>query len=96
MDVNHNPQAKTAEMKVSSSTNVNKLASAIAHRFREDVTTLEFVIVGAGALNQAIKAITLASKFLDITLCMVPEFAETDIPNHRALKLTVKELPKNV
>lgn len=46
-------------LKVSSKSNPNSVAGALANVFREK-GTVEIQAVGAGALNQAIKAIAIA------------------------------------
>ena len=46
-------------LKVSSKSNPNSVAGALANVFREK-GTVEVQAVGAGALNQAIKAIAIA------------------------------------
>lgn len=50
-------------LKVSSKTDVNKLAGAIAGEIREG-KKVELQAIGAGALNQAIKGIAIAKGFL--------------------------------
>ena len=50
-------------LKVSSKSNPNSVAGAIANVFREK-GSVEIQSVGAGALNQAIKAIAIARGFI--------------------------------
>ena len=50
-------------LKVSSKSNPSKVAGAIANIFRENGTA-ELQTIGAGSLNQAIKAIAIARGFL--------------------------------
>ena len=50
-------------LKVSSKSNPNSVAGALANVFREK-GTVEIQAVGAGALNQAIKAIAIARGFV--------------------------------
>lgn len=63
-------------LKVSSSTKVNSLAGAIAGTIREE-GTVEMSAIGAGAVNQAIKAIATAKGFLSpggISIVCIPSF----------------------
>ena len=63
-------------LKVSSSTKVNSLAGAIAGIIREE-GTVEMSAIGAGAVNQAIKAIATAKGFLSpggISIVCIPSF----------------------
>lgn len=46
-------------LKVSSKSNPNSVAGALANMFKEK-NNIEIGVVGAGALNQAIKAIAIA------------------------------------
>lgn len=68
-------------IKVSSKSNPNKVAGAIANLFREN-NKLEIQTVGAGSLNQAIKAVAIARGFLapsGINLSIIPSFNELSI-----------------
>lgn len=47
-------------IKVSSKSVSQKVAGSIANSFREGATGVEIQTVGAGAVNQAIKAISIA------------------------------------
>lgn len=63
-------------LKVSSNTKVNSLAGAIAGTIREE-GTVEMSAIGAGAVNQAIKAIATAKGFLSpggISIVCIPSF----------------------
>ena len=65
-----------ALLKVSSSTKVNSLAGAIAGIIREEGVA-EMSAIGAGAVNQAIKAIATAKGFLSpggISIVCIPSF----------------------
>lgn len=80
-------------VKVSSKSNVKAVAGALAHILREAETT-EIHAVGAGAVNQAMKAIAIARGYLvpsgrDI-LC-VPAFmrVQLDGKDHTALRIIV-------
>ncbi len=68
-------------LKVSSKSNPNSCAGAIAGVIRQS-GAVEVQVVGAGALNQAIKAIAIARGFLapaGTDLVAVPSFADIDI-----------------
>ena len=68
-------------LKVSSRSNPNAVAGAFAGVVREQ-GRVEVQVVGAGALNQAIKAVAIARSMLStqgIDLICVPTFAEIEI-----------------
>jgi len=68
-------------LKVSSKSNPNSVAGALAGIVREQ-GAVEVQTVGAGALNQAIKAIAIARGFVapsGIELWCVPAFADITI-----------------
>jgi stage V sporulation protein S len=68
-------------LKVSSKSNPNSVAGAMAGVVRQS-GSVEVQVVGAGALNQAIKAIAIARGFVapsGIDLCCVPTFADIEI-----------------
>ena len=70
-----------AHLKVSSRSNPNAVAGAFAGVVREQ-GRVEVQVVGAGALNQAIKAVAIARSMLaaqGIDLVCVPSFAEIEI-----------------
>lgn len=50
-------------LKVSSKSNPNSVAGALANAFREK-NSIEIQTIGAGAVNQAIKAIAIARGFI--------------------------------
>lgn len=65
-------------LKVSSSTEAKSLAGAIASCTREG-SRVELTAIGAGSVNQAIKAIAIARQYVEeeaIDLCFRPEFVE--------------------
>lgn len=81
-------------LRVSSKSNPNKVAGAIANIFRDE-GYLEIQTVGAGSLNQAIKSIAIARGFLapsGINLVAIPSFGEITINNEKktAIKLIVE------
>jgi stage V sporulation protein S len=80
-------------LKVSSKSNPNSVACAIAGVLRERGNT-EIQVIGAGALNQAIKAIAIARGFVapsGFNLVFVPAFTDVLINNENrtAIKLLV-------
>ena len=65
-------------LKVSSQTEAKALAGAIASCTREG-SRVELTAIGAGSVNQAIKAIAIARQYVEeeaIDLCFRPEFVE--------------------
>ncbi|MEH7886915.1 stage V sporulation protein S [Bacillus sp. JJ1609] len=80
-------------LKVSSNSNPNSVAGAIAGALRERGST-EIQVIGAGALNQAIKAIAIARGFVapsGVNLVFVPAFTDVVINNENrtAIKLII-------
>ncbi len=80
-------------LKVSSKSNASKVAGAIANIYREN-KVVEIQTIGAGSLNQAIKAIAIARGFVAPSgdnLVVIPSFSDIKIndENKTALKLTV-------
>ncbi len=51
-------------LRVSNSSNIHKLAGAIAHVIRSD-GAVDVQAIGAGAVNQTVKAIAVAHSFLE-------------------------------
>ena len=81
-------------LKVSSKSNPNSVAGAIANVFREN-GKVEIQAVGAGALNQAIKAIAISRGFVAPTgknLVCIPAFQDITIDNEErtAIKLIIE------
>ena len=82
-------------LKVSSKSNPNSVAGAIAAMVKE-YKKVELQAIGAGALNQAIKGIAIARGFVapgGIDLICIPAFADVDVEgeNRTGIKLIVKE-----
>lgn len=80
-------------LKVSSKSNPNSVAGAIAGVLKERGNT-EIQAIGAGAVNQAIKAIAIARGFVapsGFNLIFVPAFTDVLINNENktAIKLLV-------
>lgn len=68
-------------LKVSASSNPKSVAGALAAVVREN-TSAEVQAVGAGAVNQSIKAIAIARGYVapnGIDLVCIPAFSEIDI-----------------
>ena len=81
-------------IKVSSKSNPNKVAGALANTLREK-ESVEMQAIGAGALNQAIKAIAIARGFVAPSgknLVCIPAFSNILIDNEEktAIKLIVE------
>jgi stage V sporulation protein S len=81
-------------LKVSSKSIPSKVAGAIANIIRKD-KYLELQTIGAGSLNQAIKAVAIARGFVTPSgndLCIIPSFNEIKIANEEktGLKLLIE------
>lgn len=84
-------------LKASSTSNPAKLAGAIAGTLNSGNTQVEIQCIGAGATNQAIKAIAIARGYmapLGINLACIPTFSNVimDDEEKTAVKLTVIKL----
>lgn len=82
-------------LKISTKSNPNSVAGAIAGLIKEK-ETVEMQTIGAGALNQAVKAIAIARGFVapsGIDLVCIPAFTEAQIEGEEktALKIIVRE-----
>ena len=81
-------------LKVSSKSNPNSVAGALANAFRSS-GKVEIQAVGAGALNQAVKAIAIARGFLAPSgknIVCIPAFADISIEGEErtATKLIIE------
>lgn len=81
-------------LKVSSSSSPNKVAGALAGVLREEGIA-ELQAVGAGALNQGVKAVAIARGFVapsGIDLICIPAFTDIEIDGEErtAIKLIVQ------
>lgn len=81
-------------LRVSTKSNPNSVAGALAGVLRENGTA-ELQAVGAGALNQAVKAVAIARGFVapsGIDLVCVPAFADIEIDGEErtAIKLIIE------
>ncbi|MBP3906125.1 MAG: stage V sporulation protein S [Peptostreptococcaceae bacterium] len=81
-------------LKISSKSNPNSVAGALAGVIREKGTA-EIQAIGAGALNQAIKSVAVARGFVapsGMDLVCIPAFTEVEIDGEErtAIKLIVQ------
>ena len=71
----------TSVLKVSAKSNPNSVAGALAAVLRER-DAAELQAVGAGAINQAVKAVAIARSYLkasEIDLACIPSFIDVEI-----------------
>jgi len=85
-------------LKVSSKSKPNSVAGAIAGVIRED-GIVKIQVIGAGALNQAIKAVAIARGYVapsGINLICIPAFKDIIINGQErtAIVLTIKDYSK--
>lgn len=74
---------KSEILKVSSKSNPNSVAGMIAHTIKEN-KKVEVQAIGAGAINQTVKAIAIARGFVapaGINLVCIPGFVEVEVEN---------------
>jgi len=81
-------------LKVSSSSSPNKVAGALAGVLRENGNA-ELQAIGAGALNQGVKAVAIARGFVapsGVDLICIPAFTDIEIDGEErtAIKLIVE------
>lgn len=81
-------------LKVSSKSSPNKVAGALANVLREK-NNAELQAIGAGALNQGVKAVAIARGFVapsGMDLICVPAFTDVEIDGEErtAIKLIVE------
>lgn len=84
----------TTLLKVSGKSNPSKVAGALAGTIREHGKA-ELQTIGAGALNQAIKAVAIARGFVapsGINLICIPAFIDVEIDGEErtAIKLIIE------
>lgn len=82
-------------LKVSTRSNPNSVAGAVAGAVRQH-GAVEMQVVGAGALNQAIKAVAIARGYVNaagIDLVCIPTFADIEIDGERrtAIRLSIED-----
>jgi stage V sporulation protein S len=83
------------QLKVSTKSNPNSVAGAMAGVLRQQ-GVVEVQVVGAGALNQAVKAVAIARGYVaagGIDLVCVPSFADIEIDGERrtAIRLVIED-----
>jgi len=83
-------------IKVSANSRTSAVAGAIAGVVRE-YKRAEVQAIGAGAVNQAVKALVLATGYLKndgIDICCIPEFVDVEIDEkvRTAIKLVIEPL----
>ena len=82
-------------IKVATNSSSSKVAGSLATIMREQ-KSVEIQVIGAGALNQAIKAIAIARGFLvssGIDIVVIPSFKEVMVNNYEktAIKLRIEK-----
>ena len=82
-------------LKISSKSNPNSVAGAIAGMIKEN-NKVEMQAIGAGAVNQAVKAIAIARGFVapsGINLVCIPSFADVNVENEErtGMKFILRE-----
>lgn len=85
-----------ATLKVGSESNPNKVAGALAGTIREEGKA-EMQTIGAGALNQAVKAIAIARGFLapsGIDLICYPAFVDVIVEGNERTAIRLFVSPK--
>jgi stage V sporulation protein S len=85
-----------AILKVGSSSNPNKVAGALAGTIREEGTA-EMQTIGAGALNQAVKAIAIARGFLapsGVDIVCYPAFVDVMVEGNERTAIRLFVEPK--
>ena len=79
-------------LKVSSKSNANSVAGALAAAIRDDGAA-EIQAIGAGAVNQSVKAIAIASGFLapvGVNIFAQPSFEEIEIDGEERTAIRFK------
>jgi stage V sporulation protein S len=85
-------------LKVSSHSNPNSVAGALAGVIREQGVA-EIQTVGAGALNQAVKAVAIARGFVapsGVDLICVPAFADIEINGEERTAIRLLVAPRDM
>ena len=83
-------------LKISSKSNPNSVAGAIAGLVKESQVA-EMQAIGAGALNQAVKAVAIARGFVapsGVELTCTPSFTEVTIDNEEKTGIRFTVEPK--
>ncbi len=79
-------------LKVSSKSNPNKVAGAIAGAIGK-AGKVEIQAIGAGAVNQAVKAVAIAKRFMEEKgqeIYMVPGFIDVVIEGQRRTGISIR------
>lgn len=84
-------------LRVASKSNPNSVAGMMAVQFREGAERVELQAIGAGATNQALKAVAIVRGFMapsGVDLVCIPVFSEIQMDgmDRTALKLIVKKV----
>lgn len=80
-------------LKVKANSQVRRVAGALANLFREQGGVAELQAVGAGAVNQAVKAIAIARGLLaplGLDLVTIPAFVTVNIENEERTAIRFK------
>ena len=84
-------------IKVASTSRTGGVAGAIAHTMRREKEA-KVRAIGAGAVNQALKATILARRYLledeePVSVCCVPNFVEIELEGEEktAVEITIKQ-----
>jgi stage V sporulation protein S len=85
-------------IKVSANSRTSAVAGAIAGVMREHKHA-EVQAIGAGAVNQAVKALVLAAGYLredGINVCCIPEFVDVEIDEkvRTAIRMVIELYPE--
>lgn len=92
MDMELNKETNQKVFRCKSSTDANKLAGSIHSTYQEDPTVPIMIrVIGAGALNQAVKAAIISNKFFakkGITVVLRPSFQDAT-ENMTAIELKI-------
>ena len=84
-------------LKISSKSNPNSVAGAIAGLVKES-NKAEMQAIGAGALNQAVKAVAIARGFVapsGVDLVCIPAFAEVEVEGEDKTDCRIKKININ-
>jgi stage V sporulation protein S len=83
-------------LKVSAKSNPNSVAGALAGTIREQGKA-EIQTIGAGSLNQAIKAVAIARGFMapsGVDLIIIPAFMDMEIDGEERTAIKLKVEPR--
>ncbi len=85
-----------ADLKVASDSDPNSVAGALAGLIREEGSA-EMQAIGAGAINQAVKAIAIARGYVapsGVDLIAVPGFVDIEIDNEERTAIRFRVEPR--